>query len=133
MAQNCVVSNPLQSSPEWKLLPGLLLRRVSVLGLGLHRGGRGRRQIDPRESLVVYLVDEVQGLQDFLVSHVQSVMAVVVVLVGVGRRGRGVLGVVDLLGVREDWFTFLAEKLWLIFLTKSGGKSQLTTGCANCT
>ena len=46
---------------------------------------------------MVYLVDEVQGLQDFLVSdHRRSVMAVVVVLVGVGRRGRGVLGVVDL-------------------------------------
>ena len=48
-------------------------------------------------DLVVYLVHEVQRFQDLLVSHQRrSVMAVVVVLVGVGRRGRGVLVVVDL-------------------------------------
>ena len=90
-----VVSNQEQSSPDRQLLAGLLLRRVSVLGLGLHRGGRG--EVEPRVDLVVYLVHEVQRFQDLLVSHQRrSVMAVVVVLVGVRRRGRGVLVVVDL-------------------------------------
>ena len=65
---------------------------------------------------MVDLVDEVQGFQDFLMSH-GSVMAVVVVLVGVRRRGRGVLGVVDLrvdlIVVSEKWL--MAEEFWLTF------------------
>ena len=44
-------------------------------------------------------------------------MAVVVVLVGVRRRGRGVLGVVDLrvdlIVVSEKWL--MAEEFWLTF------------------
>ena len=54
--------------------------------------------------LVVYLVDQVVGLQDLRVGMMmgghrrmmQCVGAVLVVLVGVGGRRRGVLGVVDL-------------------------------------
>ena len=65
---------------------------------------------------MVDLVDEVQGFQDFLMSH-GSVMPVVVVLVGVRRRGRGVLGVVDLrvdlTVVSEKWL--MAEEFWLTF------------------
>ena len=65
---------------------------------------------------MVDLVDEVQGFQDFLMSH-GSVMPVVVVLVGVRRRGRGVLGVVDLrvdlIVVSEKWL--MAEEFWLTF------------------
>ena len=69
-------------------------------------------------DLVVYLVHEVQRFQDLLVSHQRrSVMAVVVVLVGVRRRGRGVLGVVDLrvdlTVVSEKWL--MAEEFWLTF------------------
>ena len=55
--------------------------------------------------LVVYLVHQVVGLQDLRVGmarmgghrrRMQCVVAVLVVLVGVGGRRRGVLGVVDL-------------------------------------
>ena len=55
--------------------------------------------------LVVYLVDQVVGFQDLRVGMarmgghrrmMQCVVAVLVVLVGVGGRRRGVLGVVDL-------------------------------------
>ena len=67
---------------------------------------------------MVDLVDEVQGFQDFLMSHGSVItMAVVVVLVGVRRRGRGVLGVVDLrvdlTVVSEKWL--MAEEFWLTF------------------
>ena len=56
--------------------------------------------------LVVYLVDQVVGLQDLRVGMMmgghrrmmQCLVAVLVVLVGVGGRRRGVLGVVDLSG-----------------------------------
>ena len=88
--------------PFRELLAGLRLGRVPVLGLGLHRGRRGRGEVDARVRLVVNLVDQVVGLQDLRVGMgghrrmMQCVVAVLVVLVGVGGRRRGVLGVVDL-------------------------------------
>ena len=85
------------------MLAGLRLGRVPVLGLGLHRGRRGRGEVDASVRLVVYLVHQVVGFQDLRVGMrgghrrvMQCVVAVLVVLVGVGGRRRGVLGVVDL-------------------------------------